>query len=300
MKILIVDDDPFQRRLLRAQLVRLDYDVCEVTNGELAWNLLQQEPISIVITDWMMPILDGPGLIRRIRSANLPSYTYIVLLTARDELSDVVAGLDAGADDYLTKPCDPNELRARLAIGSRIVDLEIRLREARDTDSLTGLWNRRALTASAKSEMVRAQRNGTSMSIVLLDVDHFKLVNDRYGHHIGDQALCQIATTVVQNVRPYDIVGRWGGEELLFVLPETTLTQAALVAERVRASISATPLTLDDGRQVELTASFGVASIGPTSVDTLDALIQVADTALYQAKADGRNRICTAAGIAIE
>jgi len=297
MKILIVDDDPFQRRLLRAQIARLNYEVYEAANGELAWTLLQQEGISIVITNWMMPVLDGLGLIRRIRGANLPNYTYIVLLTARDELTDVVAGLDAGADDYLTKPCDTNELRARIAIGSRIVDLEYRLREARDTDSLTGLRNRRALTASAKSELVRAQRNGTSMSIVLADVDFFKQVNDRYGHHIGDQALCLIATTVVQNVRPYDIVGRWGGEELLLMLPETTLAQATMVAERVRASISATPLILDGGRQVKLTASFGVASIDATSSSTFDSLVQLADTALYQAKADGRNRICVAANV---
>jgi two-component system cell cycle response regulator len=295
MKILIVDDDPFQRRLLRAQIARLNYDVYEATNGELAWNLLQQEGISIVITNWMMPVLDGPGLIRRIRGANLPSYTYIVLLTARDELSDVVAGLDAGADDYLIKPCDTNELRARIAIASRIVDLEFRLREARDTDSLTGLWNRRALTTSARNELMRVQRHGTSVSIVLLDVDYFKHVNDRYGHHIGDQALCLIATTVVQNVRPYDIVGRWGGEELLLVLPETSLAQAIIVAERVRASISATPLTLDDGRHVELTASFGVVSTDATNSDTLDSLVQLADIALYQAKADGRNRVCTSA-----
>ncbi len=297
MKILIVDDDPFQRRLLRALLARLDYDVRDVANGELAWSLLQQEAISIVITDWMMPTLDGPGLIRRIRGANLPGYTYIVLLTAKGDLTDVVAGLDAGADDYLTKPCDTNELRARIAIGSRIVDLEMRLREARDTDSLTGLRNRRALTANANSELVRAQRNGTSLSVVLLDVDHFKQVNDRYGHHIGDQGLCLIAATVVQNVWPYDIVGRWGGEELLIVLPETTLAQAAMVADRVRASIRATPLLLEDGRQVELAASFGVASIELTDVATLDALLQQADAALYQAKADGRNRVCTAASI---
>jgi len=299
MKILIVDDDPFQRRLLRAQIARLNYDVYEAANGELAWNLLQQGGFSIVITNWMMPVLEGPELIRRIRGANFPSYTYIILLTARDEVTDVVAGLDAGADDYLIKPCDTNELRARIAIGSRIVDLEFRLREARDTDSLTGLWNRRALTSSARNELMRMQRNGTTTSIVLLDVDYFKHVNDRYGHHAGDQALCLIATTVVQNVRPYDVVGRWGGEEFLLVLPETTLAQAAQVAERVRASICATPLILDDGQQFELTASFGVASTDATSPDTLDSLVQLADSALYQAKAEGRNRICTAIGVGL-
>ena len=294
MKVLIVDDDPFQRRLLRGQLARLSYDVREAANGELAWDLLQQEAISIVITDWMMPTLDGPGLIRRIREGNLPGYTYIVLLTSKDDLVNVVAGLDAGADDYLTKPCDANELRARIAIGSRIVNLELRLRAARDTDSLTGLWNRRALTATANTELARVQRNGTGMSVVLLDVDHFKQVNDSYGHHIGDQALCLVATTVLQNVRPYDVVGRWGGEELLLLLPNTAIEDAAVVAERVRASIYATPLALENGQQIRLAASFGVASIEASDNDTLDALIQHADTALYQAKAAGRNRICTA------
>ena len=294
MKVLIVDDDAFQRRLLRSQLTRLGYDVGEAANGEVAWEMLRQEAFSIVVTDWMMPSLDGPGLIQRIRAGNLPSYTYIVLLTAKDDLVDVVAGLDAGADDYLTKPCDANELRARIAIGSRIVDLELRLREARDTDSLTGLWNRRAITASAKAELARIERCGTRMSVVLLDVDHFKQINDTHGHHVGDQALCLVASTVLQHVRPYDVVGRWGGEEFLVLLPNTELGVAVSIAERVRTRIHTTSLALENGQHIQLSASFGVANAEPTDNETLDSLLQRADQALYRAKAGGRNRVCTA------
>ena len=171
MQVLIVDDDSVQRRILRSQLIRLGYDVCEAADGAQAWSQLEQEPSPIVITDWMMPGLDGPGLIARIRAATFAGYSYILLLTAKDERADVIAGLDAGADDYLTKPCDIRELRARVAIGTRIIDLEQRLRAARDTDALTSLPNRRALVVVAQAEIARAQRLAGRLSIALLDID---------------------------------------------------------------------------------------------------------------------------------
>jgi two-component system cell cycle response regulator len=289
MHILIVDDDRIQRRILGSQLARLGYVVREAVDGADAWNQLQQEPAPIVITDWMMPGLDGPELIARIRAAAFPGYTYSILLTSRDERTDVVAGLDAGADDYLTKPCDTNELRARVAIGARIVDLEQRLRTARDTDTLTGLRNRGAIVASAEAELARSQRSGALLGVALLDVDHFKRINDAYGHQVGDQALALVATTVQQCLRAYDLVGRWGGEELLLVLPGTTLEIAVVIAERVRAKIAATPLDLVDGRQLTITASLGVASTEQDDQATLDQLVHAADTALYLSKAAGRN-----------
>ena len=294
MRVLIVDDDAFQRRILHAQLVRLGYDVCEAENGESAWRQLQQDPAPIVITDWMMPQLDGPGLIAQIRGAALPGYTYIILLTAKDRRTDVVAGLDAGADDYLTKPCDAHELRARVAIGARIVELERQLRVARDTDALTGLWNRRAITSAAEAELARSRRSSELLSVALLDIDHFKHVNDSYGHQAGDQALRLVAAVVRQNVRPYDVVGRWGGEELLLIFVGATMAEAEAIAERVRAKIAAAPLTLTDGRQIAVTASVGIASTEADEARTLETLVHDADGALYRAKADGRNRVRTA------
>ena len=247
-----------------------------------------------MITDWMMPQLDGPGLIAQIRGAALPGYTYIILLTAKDRRTDVVAGLDAGADDYLTKPCDAHELRARVAIGARIVELERQLRVARDTDALTGLWNRRAITSAAEAELARSRRSSELLSVALLDIDHFKHVNDSYGHQAGDQALRLVAAVVRQNVRPYDVVGRWGGEELLLIFVGATMAEAEAIAERVRAKIAAAPLTLTDGRQIAVTASVGIASTEADEARTLETLVHDADGALYRAKADGRNRVRTA------
>jgi PleD family two-component response regulator len=202
MQVLIVDDDRIQRLILRNQLLQLGYEVSEAADGAIAWTQLEHQPAPIVITDWMMPQLDGPALIARIRAATFPGYTYVILLTSRDDRTDVVAGLDAGADDYLTKPCDSHELRARVVIGARIMDLERRLRTARDTDALTGLHNRGAITAAVKTELARAQRSSAPLSVALLDVDHFKQVNDQHGHQAGDQALRLIAAEVREQVRP--------------------------------------------------------------------------------------------------
>jgi two-component system chemotaxis response regulator CheY len=293
MRILIADDDPIVRRLLQAALTRAGHEIVAVTNGRAAWERLQCESVRFVITDWMMPELDGPELIRRIRSADFPAYTYVILLTARDGKDDVVMGLEAGADDYLTKPFDPNELRARIAIGKRILDLETCLREARDQmevlathDSLTGLLNRRALYKHIEAEMKRAEREAEPMSLVLL------VVNDQHGHLIGDQALRLVADTITQNKRPYDWAGRWGGEEFLLILPGASLTEAGAIAERVRAAVAAAALPLPDGRHVELRVSLGVTSTFFHESLSLDTLLQQADEALYCAKREGRNRVC--------
>ncbi len=303
MQILIADDDPVARRLLRGHLKALGETVYEAEDGAAAWRLLQQERFQMVITDWMMPDLDGLELIRRIRAAPFPHYLYLVLLTARDSKAEVVAGLDAGADDYLTKPFDPHELRARVAIGARIISLETSLREARDqmerfasTDTLTGLLNRRAITAYAEQELARAGRNRAPVSLVLLDVDHFKAINDRHGHHVGDQALQHVALIVQRHLRPYDGLGRWGGEELLLVAP-VPADDALAIAERIRAILAEHPLTLETGERLEMTASIGVTTWQGEET-TLHALVRQADQALYQAKREGRNRVCIAQPVA--
>ncbi|MFQ5595053.1 MAG: diguanylate cyclase [Anaerolineae bacterium] len=299
MRILIADDDPFMRRLLQTALTHAGHKALAVEDGQAAWDLLRSDSVRFVITDWMMPKLDGPELIRRIRSADFPAYTYVILLTSKDSKEDVVIGLEAGADDYLTKPFDPSELQARIAIGKRILDLETRLREARDQmevlatyDNLTGLLNRRALYEHIEAEMKRAEREAEPMSLVLLDVDHFKAVNDQHGHHVGDQTLRLVADTIAHNKRPYDWAGRWGGEEFLLVLPGATLAEASDIAERVRAAVAAAALPLPDGRRLHVQVSLGVTSMAPTEPQPLDTLLQQADEALYCAKRQGRNQVC--------
>lgn len=301
MKTLIVDDDPLQRQLLCASLGREGHDVIEAADGVQAWDLLQRDSgnIPLVITDWMMPELDGLELIQRIRSANFSHYTYIIIVTAKDSKEDVVVGLDSGADDYLVKPFDPKEMRSRVAIGRRILSLETRLRESLSQlhimatyDSLTNLFNRRVVYERAQVELERARRDKQPLSLVLLDIDHFKDVNDQHGHLIGDQALRMVANTISQGKRPYDLAGRWGGEEFILVLPTTSLDTARLISERIRERVAALCYTLPDATCLSLRISSGVSSTEANEEEvTLGSLIQQADDALYHAKEHGRNRV---------
>lgn len=307
MRTLIVDDDSLQRRLIRASLIRAGYEVVEAPDGAEAWEILQRDPVPLIITDWMMPTINGLELIRRIRSGIetgfFPNYIYIILVTAKDAKEDVVEGLDSGADDYLTKPFDLNEMLARVKIGVRILNLEARLRESLDQlhvmatyDSLTGLLNRRAVYERAQSELERASRERQSISLVMLDIDHFKSVNDQHGHLTGDQALRLVAGTIAQNKRSYDWAGRWGGEEFLLVLPQTTMEEAGYIAERMRQSVAVLNFPLANGKYLKLHISLGVSSTDSNRArpPTLGELLQQADDALYQAKNQGRNKVCLA------
>src|SRR3989338_4684404 len=267
MRILIVDDDEGIRHLLSATLTRSGHEVLEAIDGQTGWDKWQEGKFHFVISDWSMPNLEGPELARRIRATPNDDYTYFILVTSRSTKQDIVAGLEAGADDYLIKPFDPPELRARVAIGERILSLEKRLKDAvaqqRDLathDSLTGLFNRRALYELAEAELERARREGKPVSLIMLDIDHFKQVNDRHGHLVGDQSLRYVANALNNNRRPYDLAGRWGGEEFLLVLPATALTEAAAVAERLRSFIAEAAFITLDGQEVHLRASFGVSS----------------------------------------
>jgi two-component system, cell cycle response regulator len=292
MKILIVEDDLMQRRFLQVILTQSGREVVAAADGEAAWDMLQKERIQIVITDWMMPVLSGLELIQRIRAADLPHYTYLVLLTSKSAQNSIVEGLKAGADDYLIKPFDRNELMARLAIGERILKLEERLELMATHDTLTNLLNRRALYTSAQTELNRSVRENSPLSLIMLDIDHFKSVNDAYGHPAGDKALCLVAETLLQNKRDYDLVGRWGGEEFLALLPRTSLADARTIAERFRAGIEAARLQMPEGAVVTVTVSLGVSSTASGSLD-IEALIHQADQALYLAKNSGRNRVMT-------
>lgn len=302
MRILIADDDPPSRRLLKVHLLAKGREVVEAEDGLTARDLWQREHFRMVITDWMMPDLTGLDLIRFIRSDPQPGYTYTIILTALHEKSHVVEGLEAGADDYLTKPFHSEELLARVAIGERILRLEDHLREARQQmeflamhDGLTGLLNRRAIQEFAEAELKRAARASSPVSVLLIDLDHFKSINDRYGHLIGDQALRMFAEVLLESIRSYDQAGRWGGEEFLCVLPDTTLKDAKVVAERIRAGVADSSLPLRESSDLSLTVSIGVASAsGEDGPIVLDKLVQAADAALYRAKNEGRNRVSAA------
>ena len=304
MKVLIAEDDSLLRQMLRGELAVAGHQLIAAANGLEAWEMLQKEHVRMLLVDWMMPGLDGPELIRRIRGAGWPGYTYIILLTAKSGRDDVVEGLNAGADDYVTKPFRRDELLARMGVGSRILDLETRLSEslAREEalatlDSLTGLPNRRALYDRARAELNRAQREKKSIGLIMMDIDDFKPINDQFGHAAGDEALRLVAEVLQKSKRAYDFTGRWGGDEFLAILPGTSILQAGLVAERIRASIDKVRLEADGAGAVVLRTSLGVACASPAFHPVeLDELLQQADSALYRAKAEGRNRVCLHSG----
>lgn len=305
-KIMIVDDDPVLRQILQTYLVRAGYEVVQAEDGLGAWQIFQRDPMRLVITDWMMPAMDGPELIQRIRqaSANDPQapYTYIIMLTAKDGKQEVVQGLESGADDYLTKPFNAGELRARIVIGERILHLENSLKEAlKHTQQLATydhllvkLLNRRALYAQTEIEINRAQRDHHPLSFIMFDIDFFKSVNERYTHAIGDEALKLIADIIIQTKRPYDLAGRWGGEEFMLVLPNTSLEDAQAAAERLRYNVEQATLPIANQPPLKLTISLGVTStsLQPDTSHTIKDLEHQADVALMQAKAIGKNRVC--------
>jgi len=298
MKILVAEDDLVTRRMLEAYLGKWGYEVLKASDGQQAWQILQHEHAPrLAILDWMMPGMDGTSVCREVRELNLQPYTYLILLTTRGFKQDVIEGLESGADEYLTKPFDPFELKARLRSGVRIVELQDRLilaqealREQAMRDALTGLLNRRATLDLFLAEMSRARREKTPLSLMMLDIDHFKPVNDRFGHLMGDEVLCDVARRLRVSARNYDLVGRFGGEEFLIVAPRCRPTDALIQAERLREAVCSHPITLKD-TSLAVTISVGVATaLEPDQLD-MEALLNTADQALYRAKEAGRNRV---------
>jgi two-component system chemotaxis response regulator CheY len=297
MRIIIAEDQTVARRILEAGLRKSGYEVEAFADGRAAWQRFQEEPSRLVVSDWMMPRMDGLELIRRIRGAGIARHTYTILLTARSEKNDVISGLAAGADDYVTKPVDYRELAARVAIGRRMISLEDnllatqeRLERLATYDGLTGLLNRQAILERAETELARARRTRTSVGAIMIDVDYFKRVNDRGGHLQGDRVLVTIAQLLMDQVRPYDLVARWGGEEFLVVLPDAGPQDAQLVAERVRRTIAESEIALDGGESIRVQISAGVAA-RVADGSPIDRWIKEADDALYEAKRAGRNQV---------
>ena len=298
MQILIAEDDVITRRTLEALLAKWGYAVIVVRDGVEAWKILQGDAAPrLAILDWMMPRLDGIQICRQVRQRAADPYVYILLLTAKGNQEDVINGLEAGADDYLTKPFHALELKARLRSGRRILELQEQLISAREAlrvrathDPLTGLWNRGEIFEILGRELGRAGRERTPLGVVMADLDHFKQVNDTYGHAAGDVVLREVAKRLSASVRPYDSVARYGGEEFLIVAPNCDMDSGLNLAQRLRSSLDQKPIETPEGA-ISITLSLGVAVGGMSSGNDLDALVRAADAALYRAKANGRNRV---------
>lgn len=298
MRILIAEDDHVSRLKLESFLTKWDYRVIACENGEEAWKRIAREDSpSLVILDWMMPGLSGLDICRKIREMNREPYTYILLLTSRNQKEDIITGMEAGADDYITKPFYPHELKVRLRAGSRIVELNRKLFEAKNDlkrqathDALTGLWNRPAIMDHLTAEMERSLREGKGQCAAIMDIDHFKNINDSYGHKAGDQVLEEMARRLASSLRPYDMIGRYGGEEFLIIIAGHNCAESRHHVERLRQCLADKPMETQSG-PISVTASFGIAIQPPGKAVTPDALINAADQALYRAKANGRNRV---------
>jgi len=293
MKVLIADDDALSRKILEDALSEWGYEILMAHNGNEAWDILEKnDRPNLAVLDWIMPGMDGVEICRRLRKLSLPNYVYVILLTARSKLEDVIKGLESGADDYIIKPFHHEELKSRLKIGQRIIELEHRILRLASTDYLTGLLNRRAFLERLERELNRCQREASPMGIIIMDIDHFKKVNDNYGHQAGDLVLQELSTTLVTLCRVYDFIGRYGGEEFIVCLPGADKWNTYQIAERMRSIVENKNILLPDkGTSVSVTASFGIVSMEPGQRKSADRLINEADEALYRAKDQGRNQV---------
>ena len=308
-KILIADDDKLSRRILQTTLEKTGYVVVAVEDGITAGRILcEVDGPRLAMLDWMMPGMDGLGVIRAVRMRNEMPYVHMILLTSRQSKEDIIAGLEAGADDYLTKPFNPEELRARLRTSERILHLEDSLVKAREEmrfkathDPLTCLWNRGMILDLLQREITRVRREGKdgAVTIVLGDVDHFKKVNDSYGHGVGDEVLREVACRLTDSVRSYDSVSRYGGEEFLIVLSGCHTELAIARAENIRRAIHDHPIDTEIG-PVPVSMSLGIAGSDQWQELSAEQLIHEADIALYRAKETGRNRCVIAKPAGLE
>ncbi len=302
MKVLVAEDDPIWRASIEALLRKWGYETVGVTAGDEALAVLEgEEAPRLAILDWIMPGLDGIEVCRAVRRQDERPYAYLLLVTSKDSREDIIAGLEAGADDYVTKPFDAQELRVRLRAGQRIVELQDALLVAQEElrvrathDALTGLFNHGAIVEILHRELFRANREETFIGVIMGDLDHFKRVNDTYGHMAGDAILREAARRLQSVARSYDAIGRYGGEEFLIVLSGGDARSAVHLAERILHVISSEPMDTGIGTRISVTISLGVMASDDNLTCDPGAFITAADNALYRAKREGRNRICLA------
>ena len=298
-EVLVVDDDDDVRQHLVDLLRHAGYRAHSATSGDEALRFLDHSSCTIVLSDWEMPGMDGPTLCRHIRQREQLNYVYVVLLTVRDTKADLVAGLGAGADDYIIKGTAPEEIVARLSSGRRIANLEASLRAAireshrlAHTDPLTGAFNRRYLMEHLQREHASSHVRGSEVSLLMCDLDHFKLINDAFGHGAGDQVLREFVSRAMAQLRPCDWIARSGGEEFVIVMPGLSLVEAQLRAADICAAVRAVPVSTPGG-PVALTVSIGVSTTNPAQQpnSTIDDLLRAADVCLYASKRAGRDRV---------
>ncbi len=296
MKILIAEDDLISRRILEAVLTKWGYDSIVAVDGDAAWEIMKKaDAPGMAVLDWEMPGKSGLDVCKQIRKKDISNSPYLIILTAKNDKADIVEGLEAGANDFVTKPYDNNELQARIRVGQRMVELQSALIKTKNAlaheashDPLTGILNRRAILDTLNKELVRAKRNNLKLSIGLCDIDFFKQVNDNHGHQVGDDVLCSFVKGVQNILRPYDFIGRYGGEEFLLVVPESSSSAIEGIYERVRASIADHKIITRSGK-IGITVSIGVARL--KEEQTTEDIIAAADIALYKAKDNGRNQV---------
>jgi diguanylate cyclase (GGDEF)-like protein len=298
VKVLVADDDPGSLLVAKAAVERSGHECLAAADGDEAWALYLAHQPDVVVTDWMMPGMDGLALCRAIRAREADLYTYIVLLTSQGSRNDVLAGLEAGADDYVTKPLDPFVLHARLLVALRVTTLHADLARYRKmlaqqarTDPLTGLHNRLKLSEDLERLHARSVRYAEDYCVAMCDVDNFKSYNDIYGHQAGDLALRAVAAALAGQARATDGVYRFGGEEFLLVLPNQSQLGAKALMERALDSVRDLKIAHSGDPLGQLTLSAGISAF--TAENRLDAetLLGEADAALYAAKAAGRNRV---------
>ena len=294
MDVLVAEDSRYYRKILENILTEWDYQVVLAEDGDKALQILQEaDSPRLVVMDWVMPGMTGIEICKTIKSRESNHYTYIILLTSMNGKENILLGLESGADDYIVKPFDQQELRYRLRIGERIISLENKILQLAMTDYLTGLLNRRAFMERLEGEIERSRRFGLQLCLVMIDLDNFKKVNDNYGHQAGDAVLSAVAGELSKHIRKYDLLARYGGEEFILCLSGSSLHNAARVAERLREGIEKNIVnTKGFPCPLHLTASLGIACFNDSPGENVDNLIKRADEALYQAKQDGKNRVC--------
>ncbi len=297
MRVLIADADPTSRAFLETTLTRWGYEVTVADSGAEVGTVVRQTTPQVAILDWRMPGLEALKLCETVRKGKEANYTYILLATSRDNQEEIVRGLHGGADDYLLKPYEPLELQARLIAGRRIIDLQGQLVAARELlrhqairEPLTGLWNYRGIMDILERELHRAQREGRPLGVILADLDHFQKINADYGHLAGDEVLREVTRRMGAAMRPYDLTGRYGGEEFLIVLPGCDRIKVMKVGERIRQQVAGRPVPFQD-QQVAVTISLGGVVHTPPNPVEIHALLHTADTSLFWAKHNGRNRM---------